>query len=163
MKIRELLEKCAFITDIEVSIYKDSCLYDEWHIGPAVGHITPYFNAWDDKDQMHTGESRSSYESKMEIQSKWRKPHYLPDPINSREDKDYWHVILDKVPREVQELEVDSFDVWRTLYTRQCLREHGLLLRVSVRTGEDYRSKPDKTQKAAAEEEYGQLNLEDIL
>lgn len=101
MKVRELLELNAHITDVEITVRKNgNMLVDFLAIGPDAGVEPPHPMMIPDKEGAFSGTKH--------------KAKYIRKSINAWDDgKDYYEIKVDRIPRKWLDLEVFS---WRTMH-----------------------------------------------
>lgn len=106
MTVRELIELNMMITDIEITVRKDGAMLDQLNIGPAQGEKPPY-------------PTRVPKEEKYLKNYGLGDPHmyrdaaYISKSINSwDDDKDYWQIKVNRIPKAWLDLEVTSWEVW---------------------------------------------------
>ena len=101
MKVRELLELNAHITDVEITVRKNgNMLLDFLAIGPDAGLEPPYPMMIPNNEGAFNGPRH--------------KAKYIRKSINAWDDgKDYYEIKVDGIPRKWLDLEVFS---WRTMH-----------------------------------------------
>ena len=108
MKVKDLVELNAMITDLEITVRKDGgLLLDQLNIGCHEG-VKPPYPTRVPKDAKYAG----SYDQHNE--ERYKDAAYIPKSINSWDDgKDYYEIKLQRIPAKWLELEVYSWEVWR--------------------------------------------------
>lgn len=163
MKVKDLIELNAMITDLEITVRKDgNLLLDQLNIGPSEGVIPPYPTRVP-KDAKYA-ENLCRTDEKM-----FKDAAYIPKSINAWDDgKDYYQILTGRVPAKWLELEVYSWEVWNAsrVATTSPRRYHnsnfqGQLMKiVALPSG----AKLEVKQEEKTEETLpGQMNLEDYL
>ena len=162
MKVKDLIELNAMITDLEITVRKDgNLLLDQLNIGPSEG-VKPPYPTRVPKDARYA-ENLCRSDEKM-----FKDAAYIPKSINAWDDgKDYYGLKLNRIPEKWLELEVHSFEVWpassigTTSQRRRLTHFHGQLMKVvALPSGEKLEIKePEKTEA----ELPGQMNIVDFL
>lgn len=161
MKIKDLIELNAMITDLEITVRRDGhLLLDQLNIGPSEGVIPPYPTRVPTKEE-YAG-------SLAQHTDKYKDAAYIPKSINAWDDgKDYYQILTGRVPAKWLELEVYSWEVWKAsrVATTSPRRYHnsnfqGQLMKiVALPNGE----KLEVKQEEKTEELPGQMNITDFL
>ena len=107
MKVKDLIELNAMITDLEITVRKDgNLLLDQLNIGPSEGVIPPYPTRV--PKEAKYAENLCRTDEKM-----FKDAAYIPKSINAWDDgKDYYQILTGRVPAKWLELEVHSWEVW---------------------------------------------------
>ena len=107
MKVKDLVELNAMITDLEITVRKDgNLLLDQLNIGCSEG-VKPRHPTRVPRDAKYAG----SYDQHNE--DRYKDAAYLPKSINAWDDgKDYYEIKLNRIPAKWLELEVYSWMVW---------------------------------------------------
>ena len=163
MKVKDLIELNAMITDLEITVRKDgNLLLDQLNIGPSEGVIPPYPTRVP-KDAKYA-ENLCRTDEKM-----FKDAAYIPKSINAWDDgKDYYEIKVNRIPAKWLELEVYSWEVWNasrvaTTSPRRYHNNnfHGQLMKiVALPSGEKLEVKEPKKTEAGLP---GQMSLEDYL
>ena len=163
MKVKELIELNAMITDLEITVRKDgNLLFDQLNIGCSKGVKPPYPTRVPTKEE-YAG-------SLAQHTDKYKDAAYSPKPINSWDyGKDYYQVLVNRIPAKWLELEVYSWEVWKasTVGTTSPRRYqnnnfHGQLIKiVALPSGEKLEVKQELETKT--KELPGQMNIMDFL
>lgn len=161
MKVKDLIELNAMITDLEITVRKDGgLLLDQLNIGPAEGVIPPYPTRVP-KSEKYAG-------SLNQHTDQYKDAAYIPKSINAWDDgKDYYQILTGRVPAKWLGLEVYSWEVWNaskvaTTNPRRYQNNnfHGQLMKiVALPNGE----KLEVKQEEKTEELPGQMNIEEYL
>ena len=162
MKVKDLIELNAMITDLEITVRKDgNLLLDQLNIGCSEG-VKPPYPTRVPKEPRFAGNGNTSCDSF------YKDAAYIPKSINTWDDgKDYYGLKLNRIPEKWLELEVHSFEVWpassigTTSPRRRLTHFHGQLMKVvALPSGEKLEIKePEKTEA----ELPGQMNIVDFL
>ena len=163
MKVKDLIELNAMITDLEITVRKDgNLLLDQLNIGPSEGVVPPYPTRV--PKEAKYAENLCRTDEKM-----FKDAAYIPKSINAWDDgKDYYEIKVNRIPAKWLELEVHSWGVWKasSVATTSPRRYHnnnfqGQLMRiVALPSGEKLEVKePEKIETGLP----GQMNLEDYL
>lgn len=134
MKVRNLIELNAMITDLEITVRRDGgLLLDQLNIGCSEG-IKPPYPTRVPKDERFAGSLNDE---------KHKDAVYIPKSINSWDDgKDYYQILINRIPAKWLDLEVYSWEVWQA--SRVCTTSsrrsrasnfHGQLLKVVALPG----------------------------
>lgn len=106
MTVRELIELNQMITDIEITVRKDGAMLDQLNIGPAQGEKPPY-------PTRIPKEEKYLKNYGLGDPHMYREAAYMPKSINSwDDDKDYWQIKVNRIPKAWLDLEVTSWEVW---------------------------------------------------
>lgn len=162
MRVKDLIELNAMITDLEITVRKDgNTLLDQLNIGPSEGIKPPYPTRVPTKEE-YAG-------SLAQHTDKYKDAAYIPKSINAWDDgKDYYEIKVNRIPAKWLELEVHSWEVWTASTLGKNPRRvnnrgnfHGQLMKiVALPSGEKLEIKePKKTE----EELPGQMNIEEYL
>ena len=166
MKVKDLIELNAMITDLEITVrLNGNTLLDQLNIGPSEG-ITPPYPTRVPKDAKYA-ENLCRTDEKM-----FKDAAYIPKSINAWDDgKDYYEIKVNRIPAKWLELEVHSWEVWKassvaTTSPRRYQNNNfqGQLMRiVALPSGEKLEVK--KTQQEAVKETElpGQMNITDFI
>ena len=163
MKVKDLIELNAMITDLEITVRKDgNLLLDQLNIGPSEGVIPPYPTRV--PKEAKYAENLCRTDEKM-----FKDAAYIPKSINAWDDgKDYYQLLTNRVPAKWLNLEVHSWEVWEastvgTINPRRYQNNnfYGQLMKiVALPSGEKLEIKePEKTEA----ELPGQMNIVDFL
>lgn len=163
MKVKDLIELNAMITDLEITVRKDgNLLLDQLNIGPSEG-VIPLYPTRVPKEAKYA-ENLCRTDEKM-----FKDAAYIPKSINAWDDgKDYYQILTGRVPAKWLELEVYSWEVWKaskvaTTNPRRYHNNnfHGQLMKiVALPSGAKMEVKQDeKTEKTLP----GQMNIEEYL
>ena len=165
MKVKDLIELNAMITDLEITVRKDgNLLLDQLNIGCSEGVIPPYPTRVPTKEE-YAG-------SLAQHTDKYKDAAYIPKSINAWDDgKDYYEIKVNRIPAKWLELEVHSWEVWKasTLSTNPRRMNnrgnfHGQLMKiVALPSGEKLEIIPQSEQKEKEVGLPGQMNIEDYL
>ena len=164
MKVKDLIELNAMITDLEITVrLNGNLLLDQLNIGPSEGVKPPYPTRVPTKEE-YAG-------SLAQHTDKYKDAAYIPKSINAWDDgKDYYQILTGRVPAKWLELEVYSWEVWKasSVATTSPRRYHnnnfqGQLMRiVALPSGEKLEIK--EKQEAVKETELpGQMSLVEYL
>lgn len=106
MKVKDLIELNAMITDLEITVRKDgNLLLDQLNIGCSEGVKPPYPTRVPTKEE-YAG-------SLAQHTDKYKDAAYIPKSINAWDDgKDYYEIKVNRIPAKWLELEVHSWEVW---------------------------------------------------
>ena len=162
MKVKDLIELNAMITDLEITVRKDgSLLLDQLNIGPAKGVIPPYPTRVP-KSEKYAG-------SLNQHTDKYKDAAYIPKSINAWDDgKDYYQILTGRVPAKWLALEVYNWEVWKasTVATTNPRRYQnnnfqGQLMKiVALPSGEKLEIKQEEKPEVALP---GQMSIDDFL
>lgn len=162
MKVKDLIELNAMITDLEITVRKDGgLLLDQLNIGPSEG-VKPPYPTRVPKEERFAG-SLNQHDDGF-----YKDAAYIPKSINAWDDgKDYYEIKVNRIPAKWLELEVFSWEVWKasTVATTSPKRGrtanfHGQLMKiVALPNGE----KLEVKQEEKTEELPGQMNITDFL
>jgi hypothetical protein len=162
MKVKDLIELNAMITDLEITVrLNGNLLLDQLNIGPSEGVKPPYPTRVPTKEE-YAG-------SLAQHTDKYKDALYIPKPINAWDyGKDYYQLLTNRVPAKWLELEVHSWEVWKassvgTTSPRRYQNNNfqGQLMKiVALPSGEKLEVKePEKTEAGLP----GQMNIEEYL
>ena len=164
MKVKELIELNAMITDLEITVRKDGgLLWDQLNIGCSEG-VKPPYPTRVPKEAKYAG-NLCRTDEKM-----FKDAAYIPKSINAWDDgKDYYQILTGRVPGKWLELEVYSWEVWKasgvaTTNPRRYQNNnfHGQLIKiVALPSGEKLEVKQELQTKT--KELPGQMNIMDFL
>lgn len=162
MKVKDLIELNAMITDLEITVRKGgNLLLDQLNIGPSEGVIPPYPTRVPKKEEYANSLNQNT--------DKYKDAAYIPKSINSWDDgKDYYQILTGRVPAKWLELEVYSWEVWKasrvgTTSQRRYSSNNfqGQLMKiVALPNGEKLEV---KLEKKTDETLPGQMNIEEYL
>ena len=165
MKVKDLIELNAMITDLEITVRKDgNLLLDQLNIGCSEGVIPPYPTRV--PKEAKYAENLCRTDEKM-----FKDAAYIPKSINAWDDgKDYYEIKVNRIPAKWLELEVHSWEVWSASRVgargsinlrRYNGNFHGQLIKiVALPSGEKLEVKePEKTEAGLP----GQMNIEEYL
>lgn len=164
MKVKDLIELNAMITDLEITVRKDgNLLLDQLNIGCSEGVIPPYPTRVPTKEE-YAG-------SLAQHTDKYKDAAYIPKSINAWDDgKDYYEIKVNRIPAKWLELEVHSWEVWKasSVGTTSPRRYHnnfqGQLMRiVALPSGEKLEIITQNDQKEKEVGLPGQMNIEEYL
>lgn len=165
MKVRDLIELNAMITDLEITVRRDGgILLDQLNIGCSEG-VKPPYPTRVPKEERFAG-SLCEHNDKM-----YKDAAYIPKSINSWDDgKDYYQILMNRIPSKWLDLEVYSWEVWQA--SRVCTTSsrrsrasnfYGQLLRVVALPGganlEIKESQPEAKENTLP----GQMSIEDFI
>ena len=165
MKVKDLIELNAMITDLEITVRKDgNLLLDQLNIGCSEGVIPPYPTRV--PKEAKYAENLCRTDEKM-----FKDAAYIPKSINSWDDgKDYYEIKVNRIPAKWLELEVHSWEVWKasSVATTSSRRYHnnfqGQLMKiVALPSGEKLEIIPQSEQKEKEVGLPGQMNIEEYL
>lgn len=107
MKVKDLIELNAMITDLEITVRKDGgLLLDQLNIGPGEGVVPPY--------PTRTPKEEKYANSLNQHTDKYKDAAYIPKSINAWDDgKDYYQILTGRIPAKWLALEVYSWEVWK--------------------------------------------------
>ena len=162
MKVKDLIELNAMITDLEITArLNGNVLYDQLNIGPSEGVKPPY-------PTRVPREARYAENLCRTDENMFRDAVYIPKSINAWDDgKDYYELKVNRIPAKWLELEVYSWEVWKassvaTTSPRRYQNNsfHGQLMKiVALPNGAKFEVK----QEPETEELPGQMNITDFL
>jgi len=163
MKVKDLIELNAMITDLEITVRKDgNLLLDQLNIGCSEG-VKPPYPTQVPKEERFAG-SLNQHNDNF-----FKDAAYIPKSINSWDDgKDYYEIKLNRIPAKWLELEVYSWEVWTAsrVGTTSIRRSnssnfHGQLMKiVALPSGEKLEIKePEKSEVGLP----GQMNVFDFI
>lgn len=166
MKVKDLIELNAMITDLEITVrLNGNLLLDQLNIGPSEGVISPYPTRV--PKEAKYAENLCRTDEKM-----FKDAAYIPKSINAWDDgKDYYEIKVNRIPAKWLELEVHSWEVWKasSVATTSPRRYHnnnfqGQLMRiVALPSGEKLEIIPQSEQKEKEVGLPGQMNIEEYL
>ena len=165
MKVKELIELNAMITDLEITVRKDgNLLLDQLNLGPSEG-VKPPYPTRVPKEERFAG-SLNQHSDK-----EYKDAAYIPKSINSWDDgKDYYEIKLNRIPAKWLELEVYSWEVWNASKVATTSPKRGratnfqgqLMKIVAIPSGEKLEVK-EKQEEKAETTLPGQMSIEDFL
>lgn len=165
MKVKELIELNAMITDLEITVRKDGgLLWDQLNIGCSEG-VKPPYPTRVPKEPRYAGSINKSNDKQ------YRDAAYIPKSINSWDDgKDYYEIKLNRIPAKWLELEVYSWEVWKasgvgTTNPRRYQNNsfHGQLMKiVALPSGENLEVRQSQPE-ARGDDLPGQMSITDFL
>lgn len=165
MRVKELIELNAMITDLEITVRKDgSLMWDQLNIGCSEG-VKPPYPTRVPKEPRYAGNINIS-DDKL-----YRDAVYLPKSINSWDDgKDYYQILTGRIPAKWLELEVYSWEVWKasgvgTTNPRRYHNNsfHGQLMKiVALPSGENLEVRQSQPE-ARGDDLPGQMSITDFL
>lgn len=162
MKVRNLIELNAMITDLEITVRRDGgLLLDQLNIGCSEG-IKPPYPTRVPKDERFAGSlNDKEYKDAM----------YIPKSINSWDDgKDYYQILINRIPAKWLDLEVYSWEVWQA--SRVCTTSsrrnrasnfYGQLLRVVALPGGANLEIKEIQSEPKEDTLPGQMSIEDFI
>lgn len=162
MKVKELIELNAMITDLEITVRKDGgLLWDQLNIGCSEG-VKPLYPTRVPKEPRYAG-------SLNQHTDLYKDAAYIPKSINSWDDgKDYYQILTGRIPAKWLALEVFSWEVWKasgvaTANPRRYQNNnfHGQLMKiVALPSGEKLEIKQEEKSEV---ELPGQMSINDFL
>ena len=165
MKVKDLIELNAMITDLEITVRKGgNLLLDQLNIGCSEGVKPPYPTRVPTKEE-YAG-------SLAQHTDKYKDAAYIPKSINAWDDgKDYYEIKVNRIPAKWLELEVHSWEVWKasSVATTSPRRYHnnnfqGQFMRiVALPSGEKLEIISQNDQKEKEVGLPGQMNIEEYL
>lgn len=107
MKVKDLIELNAMITDLEITVrLNGNLLLDQLNIGCSEG-VKPPYPTRVPKEERFAG-SLNQHNDGL-----YKDAAYIPKSINSWDDgKDYYEIKVNRIPAKWLELEVYSWEVW---------------------------------------------------
>lgn len=162
MRVKDLIELNAMITDLEITVrLNGNLLLDQLNIGCSEGVKPPYPTRVPTKEE-YAG-------SLAQHTDHYKDAAYIPKSINSWDDgKDYYEIKVNRIPAKWLDLEVYSWEVWQasSVATTSPRRYHnnnfrGQLMKiVALPSGENL----DIRQEEKPEEGLpGQMTINDFL
>ena len=164
MKVKDLIELNAMITDLEITVrLNGNLLLDQLNIGCSEGVKPPYPTRVPTKEE-YAG-------SLAQHTDKYKDAAYIPKSINAWDDgKDYYEIKVNRIPAKWLDLEVHSWEVWKasSVATTSPRRYHnnfqGQLMKiVALPSGEKLEIIPQSEQKEKEVGLPGQMNIEEYL
>ena len=162
MKVKDLIELNAMITDLEITVRKDGgLLLDQLNIGPSEG-VKPPYPTRVPKEERFAG-SLNQHNDRF-----YKDAAYIPKSINAWDDgKDYYEIKVNRIPAKWLELEVFSWEVWKASTVTTTSPKRGrnvnfqgqLMKIVALPSG----AKLEVKQEEKTEELPGQMNITDFL
>ena len=150
MKVKDLIELNAMITDLEITVRRDGgLLLDQLNIGPSEGVKPPYPTRVPREERFAGSQNQS-------IDKFYKDAAYIPKSINAWDDgKDYYQILTGRIPAKWLALEVYSWEVWKasTVATTNPRRYqnnnfHGQLMKiVALPSGEKLEVKATQEEK----------------
>ena len=165
MRVKDLIELNAMITDLEITVRKGgNLLLDQLNLGPSEG-VKPPYPTRVPKEERFAG-SLNQHNDEF-----YKDAAYIPKSINAWDDgKDYYEIKLNRIPAKWLELEVYSWEVWHasrvaTTSPRRNINNNfqGQLMKiVALPSGEKLEVK-EKQEEKAETTLPGQMSIEDFL
>lgn len=164
MKVKDLIELNAMITDLEITVrLNGNLLLDQLNIGCSEGVKPPYPTRVPTKEE-YAG-------SLAQHTDHYKDATYIPKSINSWDDgKDYYEIKVNRIPAKWLELEVFSWECWTASKVCTTSPRRGrtsnfggqLMKIVALPSGEKLEVK-EKQEEKAETTLPGQMSIEDFL
>lgn len=163
MRVKDLIELNAMITDLEITVRKDGdLLLDQLNIGPSEG-VKPPYPMRVPKSEKYAGSLNQHNDDCFKDAA------YISKSINAWDDgKDYYEIKVNRIPAKWLKLEVYSWQVWHasrvvTTNPRRHLSNNfqGQLMKiVALPNGEKLEVKQEEKPEESLP---GQMSIEDYL